>query len=275
MRGEQPVSVPVEIDDPSDERLDDFRGLKFPDRRMLTEGAGGFFIAEGSLVVRRMFECGLAANVRSVVTHHTQRPQLADILDAAVAPTYIVSPALLKAVVGFDLHRGVVASLDRPEPRTTESILADPSIRTILALEALNDFENLGSIFRSAAGLGADAILLCPQCADPLYRRCVRVSMGNVVGVPYAVTEPWPQAIATMQAAGFRVLAFTPSGTTPLKSVTRTPEDRIVIALGAEGPGLSSEALTQADARVTIPMHAATDSLNVSVAAAVALFHMT
>lgn len=269
------MSAPIEILDPDDERLDDFRGLKFPDRRMLTERTGGFFIAEGSLVVRRMFECGLGGSIRSVVTHASQRDQLGDLLDPVEAPTYTVTPAVLRSVVGFDMHRGVVASLHRPEPRTVTSILSDPNVRTVLALEALNDFENLGSIFRSAAALGADAILLCPQCADPLYRRCVRVSMGNVVGVPYAVTEAWPDAIATMQAAGFRVLALTPSGTTPLKSVSRAPHERIVIALGAEGPGLSSAALAHADDRVTIPMHANTDSLNVSVAAAVSLFHLS
>ena len=269
------MSEPIEILDPNDPCLDDYRGLKFPDKRMLDERSGGFFIAEGAIVVRRMFDAGLAANIRSVITHPTQRAALADVLDPVATPTYTVSAAVLRAVVGFDLHRGVVASVQRPETRTPESIVHNPNVRTVVALEALNDFENLGSIFRSAAALGADAVLLCPQCADPLYRRCVRVSMGNVVTVPYAVTEPWPAAHATIQAAWFRVFALTPNGRTPLKSVQRVPSDRVVLAFGAEGPGLSASALAHADDRITIPMHGIADSVNVSVAAAIALHHLS
>ena len=268
------MTQPIMIADADDPRLDDYRRLKLPDRRMLEERSGGFFIAEGSIVVQRALDAGLGSSVRSVLAIPAQYDILASSLANIVAPTYIVTPNLLQGVVGFDLHRGVVAAIHRPTTRNASEILADVGIRTVVALENINDFENLGSIFRSATALGADAVLLGPQCCDPLYRRCVRVSMGNVLTLPYAVTESWPEAIVTMQTAGFRVLAFTPSGTTSFKSLTRQPNDRVVIALGAEGPGLTAATLASADDRVTIPMHNAADSLNVSVTAAIALHHL-
>jgi tRNA G18 (ribose-2'-O)-methylase SpoU len=169
----------------------------------------------------------------------------------------------------------VVAAANRPADPGLDALLAAPTTHTVLALERVNDHENLGSIFRSAAGLGVDAVVLCPQCSDPLYRRCVRVSMGHVLTVPWTVTPPWPGALDTLRAAGFTTLALTPDGDTTIRDRTRRPGERIAILLGAEGPGLTETALDAADERVRIPMKPGADSLNVAVAAAIAAYALT
>ena len=139
----------------------------------------------------------------------------------------------------------------------------------------MNDHENLGSIFRSAAGLGVDAVALCPQCSDPLYRRCVRVSMGHVLTVPWTITPPWPGGVDTLRGAGFTTLALTPAGATTIRDRSRQPDERIALLLGAEGPGLTDAALATADERLRIPMEPGADSLNVAVAAAIAAYALT
>ena len=252
--------------DASDARLDDLRNLRVPDRLVIQHG---YFIAEGAIVVERVLMSEL--HVRCVLTTPAQLSAIRAALESTDAPVYVVAPATLSEVVGFDVHRGIVAAVDIPQARTFESIINNPEIRTILALECIHDFENLGSMFRSAAALGADAIVLSPQCADPWYRRCVRVSMGNVIGVPFAITPPWPGAVEAMHRAGVTTYAFTPSGKVALRDIRREPDDRIAILVGAEGPGLSASALSTASKQVVIPMHSTADSLNVAVTAALAL----
>jgi tRNA G18 (ribose-2'-O)-methylase SpoU len=174
-------------------------------------------------------------------------------------------------VVGFHLNRGVLAVADRAAPPDVRALLRDA--RLVAVLEGVGDHENLGALFRNAAALGVDAVLLGPRCSDPLYRRSVRVSMGHVLRVPFAeLPGPWPASMALLRAAGLRVAALTPAaGALPLASAGLAGE-RVALLLGAEGPGLTDEALDAADVRVRIPMAAGVDSLNVATAAAVAFY---
>jgi tRNA G18 (ribose-2'-O)-methylase SpoU len=180
---------------------------------------------------------------------------------------------LLSDVVGFRLTRGVLASADRLPAVPAADVLAGAT--RVAVLESLNDFENLGALFRNAAAFGVDAVLLDAQCADPLYRRSVRVSMGHALRVPFAVLPgPWTAALAALREAGFTLLALTPhADAMPLASVV--PPDRWAVLLGAEGPGLTAAARSAADACVRIPMAPGVDSLNVATAAAVAFAHLT
>jgi tRNA G18 (ribose-2'-O)-methylase SpoU len=188
--------------------------------------------------------------------------------DIACAPCYTGSAELMAEVVGFHLNRGVLATADRvPVPSVAELIARSSHLAV---LEGINDHENLGGLFRNAAAFGVDAILLGPGCADPLYRRSVRVSMGHVLRVPFAPLRRWTQDLHALRAAGFRVVALT-----PLVDAVPLPEagvgaGRVAWLLGAEGAGLSAEALAAADLAVRIPMASGVDSLNVATAAAIA-----
>jgi tRNA G18 (ribose-2'-O)-methylase SpoU len=173
--------------------------------------------------------------------------------------------------MGFNLHRGIVASAHRTPSPAPESLLANAT--RVAVLERLNDHENLGSLFRNARAFGVDAVLLDPQTADPLYRRCVRVSMGHVLRVPFARFTAWPDGLETLRAHGFTVVALTPScAAVPIDEVAASRPERVAIVLGAEGPGLTDETLALADVLVRIPMAGSVDSLNVATAAAIA-FH--
>ncbi|HEY1738459.1 MAG TPA: RNA methyltransferase [Acidimicrobiia bacterium] len=267
------MTAPIPVDDPQDPRIADYIELRDPHRRVVVERTEQFFVGEGVNVVRRMIAIG--SDLRSVLLTPPLLEQLGADLHGVGAPVYVAPRDVLRATVGFDLHRGVVAAANRPADPGLDALLAAPTTHTVLALERVNDHENLGSIFRSAAGLGVDAVVLCPQCSDPLYRRCVRVSMGHVLTVPWTVTPPWPGALDTLRAAGFTTLALTPDGDTTIRDRTRRPGERIAILLGAEGPGLTETALDAADERVRIPMKPGADSLNVAVAAAIAAYALT
>ncbi len=252
----------VEITDPADPRLDDFRQLTDadvrPDRR-------GIVIAEGINVVERLARSPY--RMRAVVGVPARLDALRPALEARDVAAYSVDKWLLSDVVGFRVTRGVLAAADRPEPLDALELLA--GARRVAVLESLNDFENLGALFRNAAAFGVEAVLLDPQCADPLYRRSVRVSMGHVLGVPFALLlGDWPGSLELLRESGHTTLALTPSGAQTLRA-TAAP-DRWAVLLGAEGPGLSGAALSAADLRVRIPMAEGVDSLNVATAAAVA-----
>jgi len=257
----------IEVSDAADPRLDDFRDLTDadvrPDRR-------GVVIAEGANVVERLLSSPYP--VLSVVGVRSRIEALAPALSVIDAPVYVVDKWLLSEVVGFRVTRGVLAAAARPAPVEVSQLVT--TARRVAVLESLNDFENLGALFRNAAAFGVDAVLLDPQCADPLYRRSVRVSMGHVLRVPFAVLPgDWPASLSMVTGAGLRLLALTPAaGATPLREVI-APE-RWAVMLGAEGPGLSAAALAAADERVRIPMAAGVDSLNVATAAAVAFAHL-
>ncbi len=256
----------VEVGDAADPRLADFRNLTDadvrPDRR-------GIVIAEGVNVVQRL--ANAPYRMRAVIGVPERLAALRPVLERHDVPVYQVDKWLLSDVVGFRVTRGVLASADRGAPPDAADLLRDA--RRIAVLEGLNDFENLGALFRNAAAFGVDAVLLDPRCADPLYRRSVRVSMGHVLRVPFAVLpEPWPASLELLRE--FTVLAMTPDpSATPLRDID-VPR-RWAVLLGAEGPGLSAPALVAADLRVRIPMASGVDSLNVATAAAVAFAHLT
>lgn len=254
------------LTDPDDPRLADYRGLNDPARRSRHEVEGGFFVAEGVTVVRRVLDTTL--RVRSLlVTEHRYRA--VEPVDPDI-PVYLVDRTVMEGVVGFDLHRGALASVDRPPERHPAEVTAGAGL--VVALEGLNDHENLGAVFRTAAALGVDAVLLDPTCADPFYRRSVRVSMGAVVAMPYARSVEWLADLSRLRRTGFELVALTVGpGAIPLQRVV--PAARTVLVLGAEGPGLAPATVATADRRVTIPMHAPMDSLNVGHAAAIAIHH--
>jgi tRNA G18 (ribose-2'-O)-methylase SpoU len=249
----------IEITDAADPRLADFRGLTDADVRADRRGV---VIAEGINVVERLINSPY--RVRAVIGVPARLQAL--VLELVDVPAYSMDKWLLSEVVGFHVTRGVLASADRLVAPDAAALLAGAS--RVAVLESLNDFENLGALFRNAAAFGLDGVLLDPQCADPLYRRSVRVSMGHVLRIPFAVLPgPWPESLSLVRAAGLTLLAMTPRAAVPLRSVT-VPQ-RWALLLGAEGPGLSEAAMERADQRVCIPMAPAVDSLNVATAAAV------
>jgi tRNA G18 (ribose-2'-O)-methylase SpoU len=269
--------VPISDDEALDDsRLADFRDLTTADRRPDRPGGRGLVIAEGTIVVRRLL--GSPYPVRALLGVRRRLEELDDVLGAVDVPAYEVSADAMARVIGFHLNRGVLASADRCPTPSLGSMLA--GARVVAVLEGVNDHENLGSIFRNAAALGVGAVLLGPRCADPLYRRSVRVSMGHVLRVPFAPLPDWPSGLDLLRHHGYRVLALTPApDATPLHLVDSGGgaggSGRVALLLGAEGPGLSPEALAAADERVTIPMPDGVDSLNVATAAAIAFYAAT
>ncbi|MDP9115789.1 MAG: RNA methyltransferase [Actinomycetota bacterium] len=257
----------IEITDGSDPRLDDFRDLNAADGRP----GRRVVIAEGVNVVERLIRSTYA--VRAVIGVAARIQALEPLLAGLDVPVFVVDKWLLSEVAGFRVTRGVIASATRSAPADVGALLARS--RRLAVLESLNDFENLGALFRNAAGFGVDAVLLDPRCADPLYRRSVRVSMGHVLRVPFALLDgPWPGSLEELKGHGFRVLALTPDPrATPLREVTIPA--RWAVLLGAEGPGLTAAALAAADEHVRIPMADGVDSLNVATAAAVAFAQLT
>ena len=256
------------ITDPEDDRLGDYRALTDLELRTRWEQPNGLFIAEGELVLRRALRAGYRP--RSYLVDAKRVDQIADLVDA---PVYAAAPDVLDAVTGFHVHRGVLASFHRRPLPSAEEVLA--GARWVAILEDVNNHTNIGAVFRGAAALGVDGVLLSPTCADPLYRRSVRVSMGEVFAVPYAFLSPWPDALGLVREAGFTVLALTPSaGAVSLREVTEAQRARPALLLGAEGPGLSPRALAGSDIAVRIPMRRGVDSLNIAAAAAVAFWEL-
>ncbi|GLZ45557.1 tRNA/rRNA methyltransferase [Actinomycetospora sp. NBRC 106375] len=258
----------VEVEDAADPRLADFRDLARADRRPDRPGGRGLVLAEGTVVVRRLLASPYPPRALLGVARRIE--DLAADLSGADVPAYVTDADTMAHVVGFHLNRGVLASADRAPAPDLPDLLA--GARRVALLEGVNDHENLGALFRNAAALGVDAVLVGPGCADPLYRRSVRVSMGHVLRVPFA-TCGLDDAVAALRDAGFTLAALTPAGDDGALAAAADAE-RLALVLGAEGPGLSAEALAAADVRVRIPMAGDVDSLNVATAAAVA-FHAT
>ena len=259
-----------DVNDPDDPRLDDFRDLNSVDRRPDLPSGKGLVIAEGVLVVQRMLASRFIPH--ALLGTDRRLAELKDDLAAAEAPFYRTSADVMAQVVGFHLNRGVLAAARRvPEPSVAEAVEA---ARTVAVLEGVNDHENLGSIFRNAAGLGVDAVVFGSGCADPLYRRAVRVSMGHALLVPYARATDWPRDLLLLKDSGFRLLAMTPrlDACTLAEAMATARGQRVAVLVGAEGPGLTAAALRLSDARVRIPMSRGTDSLNVATAAALAFY---
>lgn len=260
----------VDITDPDDVRVDDFRDLNSVERRPDLPGGKGLVIAEGVLVVRRMLASRFAP--RALLGTDRRLAELAGDLVDETAPYYRASAEVMAEVIGFHLNRGVLAAARRA-PALSVSAVTEGA-RTIAVLEGVNDHENLGSIFRNAAGLGVDAVIFGAGCADPLYRRAVRVSMGHALLVPFAWAPDWPDDLRLLRGSGFRLLAMTPDpGARRLSdAMAEVSGDRVAVLVGAEGPGLTQAALRSSDSRVRIPMSRGTDSLNVATAAALAFY---
>jgi tRNA G18 (ribose-2'-O)-methylase SpoU len=262
---------PIEIGDPADPRVDDFRDLTTADRRPDRPGGRGLVIAEGVVVVRRLLTS--AYPLRAVLGVPRRLAELAPELAEHDAPVYATSAEVMAAVVGFHLNRGVLAVADKAPPASAAE-LADKA-RVLAVLEGVNDHENLGSLFRNAAALGVDGVLLGPNCADPLYRRSVRVSMGHVLRVPFASLEPWPGGLDVLRDKGFRIAALTPRASATGLPGAGLAAGKVALLVGSEGHGLSEEAIAAADVAVRIPMADGVDSLNVATAAAVAFYAVT
>jgi tRNA G18 (ribose-2'-O)-methylase SpoU len=259
-----PVSLPpIAVDDADDPRLADYRDL--PERRLRAES--GRFVAESERVVRRLVGSGLG-----VVSVLLTAPRLATLADALGGPfpVYLAPQELLDRIAGFHVHRGCLAVGERPAPAPLPR-----GARSLVVLEDLTDVDNLGAIARHAAAFGADALVLSPRCADPYYRKAIRVSLGAVFALPVVRLARWPDDLAALRADGLTLVAAVVDPTaTPLDRFA--PPARFALLLGAEGPGLSAAALAHCDARVTIPMpagsNALADSLNVATAGAIFLY---
>jgi tRNA G18 (ribose-2'-O)-methylase SpoU len=261
------VARVIEVTDPEDPRLADFRDLTRADRRPDRPGGKGLVIAEGVVVVRRLLASAYPPRALLGTDRRIAEldPELADV----DVPAYVTTAEVMATVVGFHLNRGVLAVAGRAPAEPLESVVG--RARRLVVLEGVGDHENLGALFRNAAAFGVDGVLLGPGCSDPLYRRSVRVSMGHVLAVPFAALQPWPGGLKWLRDQGFRVLALMPGGPVALGEAI-AGATKIAVLLGSEGPGLTDEAIEAADAAVRIPMAAGVDSLNVATAGAVA-FH--
>ncbi|HEV7955858.1 MAG TPA: RNA methyltransferase [Marisediminicola sp.] len=254
---------------PGDPGLADYARLTDVSLRRVSEPAGGLYIAESSKVMGRAIAAGHLP--RSVLLQEQWLDALRPLLDPFDIPVYVGDAGVLESLTGYNLHRGALAAMHRPELVPADQLLE--GARRVVILEDIVDHTNVGAIFRSVAGLGADAVLITPRCADPLYRRSVRVSMGTVLQVPWTRLPEWPEASRILKAAGFHLaaLALTPDAV-PLDAFAARAPSKLALLLGSEGDGLSRAALEHADTVVTIPMGHGVDSLNVAAASAVALW---
>jgi tRNA G18 (ribose-2'-O)-methylase SpoU len=261
----------LRLDSLGSDELRDYRDLTDVVLRRLSEPAGGLYIAESTKVIARALRAG--HRPRSVLTIEKWLPEIEQLFadQDDDLPVYVGSAELLEQLTGFNLHRGALASMHRPALRSVEDVVA--GARRIIVLEDIVDHTNIGAIFRSVAGLGADAVLITPRCADPLYRRSVRVSMGTVLQIPWTRLPEWPDGRDVLKGLGFSLAALAlSSDALTLEEYAANPPEKIALVVGTEGDGLSTAALAAADTVVTIPMKHGVDSLNVASASAVALY---
>ena len=258
----------IRIDSPDDGRLKAFRSVGEPDALVDM----GVFVAEGRLVVRRLLQ-SRRLETRALLVTEAALTSLQDLVAARPSlPVYLVSQAVMSGVTGFNFHRGCLALGVRPPARDWRDVAAHA--RRLVALERVGNVDNVGGIFRNAAAFGVDGVLLQSDCADPLYRKAIRTSMA--LTVPYARVEGWPQALEDLNRAGWATVAMTPAETAaPLRQVAEAIAGRpVVVVLGHEGDGLTTEALEACSHRAHIPMATGVDSLNVATAAAVAMYEL-
>lgn len=282
-----PSPVLIPISDTGDERLEDYTRLTDVALRRKLETDNGLYMAESTKVIVRAITAG--HRPRSVLADERWLDELAPALRRAGGdpeggdiPVYVCDEAALQTITGFHLHRGAIAAMNRPSLKTAEELLASlpGGARRVVVLEGLVDHTNVGAVFRSAAGLGVDAVLVTPACADPLYRRSVRVSMGAVFQVPWTRVEPWPRGMEALTRHGFTTaaLALEPGAMTLAEfgrlDVCLAADSRIALIMGAEGDGLGAATIARADYSVVIPMAGGVDSLNVAAASAVACWEL-
>jgi tRNA G18 (ribose-2'-O)-methylase SpoU len=266
--------VPITITDPSDPKLEDYVGLTDVALRRRSEPERGLYIAESEKVIRRALRAG--HRPRSFLMARRWLTDLADVVDAAERdgiPVFVGEHEVIERLTGFHLHRGALASMERPVLPSVADVVA--TARRVAILEDIVDHTNVGAAFRSAAALGMDAVLVTPRCADPFYRRSIRVSMGTVFQVPWTRIDPWPGGLDVLRDAGFvtAALSLRDDSITLDELAARRPE-RLALVLGTEGHGLSTATIEAADLRVRIPMSGGVDSLNIAAAAAVAFYAM-
>lgn len=260
------------LDDPADPRAADYREAR--DGQL--HRRAGLFLAEGRLVVRRLIEAS-RFRIRSLLLTPRALDDLRDLLARDDAPpAYLASAATIRDVVGFKFHRGCLAAAVRGAPLCPEVLIEPPGARALLALEELADPDNVGAVFRNAAAFGAAGVLLSPGCADPLYRKAIRVAMGATLSMPFARTD-WRDGLERLRAAGYTLVALTPDrDAEDIRAVAGrgSPPRRLALLVGAEGPGLGASTRAAADRRVRIPMAAGADSLNVATACGIALHRL-
>ncbi|CAB0856211.1 RNA methyltransferase [Corynebacterium diphtheriae] len=269
------------LTDPLDPRLDDFRDLNHSDNRPDLPGGKGLVIAEGPLVIPRLVDSrfpvrclvGFPNKLEKLLANEHLRAQLADV------PVFSVDRETLAQVAGFDMHRGLLASADRVAGMSIAQAI--DGARTVVILEGVGDHENIGSMFRNAAGMGVDAVLFGNGCADPLYRRVVRVSMGHVLRTSFAhfggKSTTWQRELQQLRDAGFHIVSLTPNPQADhladaLVDANGAPYTKVALLVGAEGPGLTEHAMRATDQRARIPMASGTDSLNLATSAAIAFY---
>ncbi|MBE3073346.1 MAG: RNA methyltransferase [Actinobacteria bacterium] len=269
--------MPIEITDPGDERVSDYFSLTDVKLRKKLEPERGLYLAESEKVIRRALAAG--HRPRSFLMGQRWLTDLSDVVEQAEShgvPVYVAQAGVIEAMTGFHLHRGVLASMHRP-PLLAPTVLLQNAllqdVSRVVILEDIVDHTNVGAVFRSAAALGVDAVLITPRCADPLYRRAVRVSMGTVFQVPWTRIDPWPAGVQVLQDHGFTVAAFAlGDGAISLDALAAHQPDRLAMVFGTEGDGLSRLAVKGADLVVKIPMAPGVDSLNMAAASAVAIW---
>lgn len=262
----------VWIEDPRDPRVRDYFQLTDVALRRVLEPAEGLYLAESDKVIGRAL--GAGHRMRSLLLTPRWATELTGLVAPALAdgiPVYVGSAPVIEEMTGFHLHRGAIAAMHRPALPSVADVVA--GARRVAVLEDVVDHTNVGAAFRSAAALGVDAVLVTPRCADPLYRRSVRVSMGTVFQVPWTRIDPWPGGVEELQGMGFTVaaLALTDDAVS-LEDLERQPPARLALVLGTEGDGLSRRTVDAADLTVRIPMGGGVDSLNVAAASAVAFW---
>ncbi|WP_209373088.1 TrmH family RNA methyltransferase [Brevibacterium renqingii] len=249
--------------------LSDYTQLTDVGLRSVREPAEGLFIAESSKIIRRAHAAGMVP--RSYLTSPKWLFDLADVIAGNDVPIHIGTDSAVESLTGFHLHRGALAAMHRPQLPDPASLVE--TARRIVVIEDIVDHTNVGAIFRSAAAFGVDAVLVTPRCADPLYRRSIRVSMGTVFQVPWARIESWPADIRTLQESGFHVAALAlDDDSVALRDFAATAPERTAVVFGTEGEGLRRSTIRACDSTVMIPMSGGVDSLNVAAASAVACF---
>lgn len=254
-----------------DARVADYRNLTDVGWRQQMEPTEGLFLAEGEKVITRAVEAGFVP--RSALMAPRWLPALAELLKPFDIEVLVADESTLKSIVGFRLHRGALAAFGRRPASPLAQVLSDA--RRIVVLEDLVDHTNVGLIFRTAAALGMDAVVISPACADPYYRRAVKTSMGAILHLPWTVASPWPEVLADLRTEGWQLAALTPAaGAVDLRGYRPEPEQRVALLLGTEGPGLSAPALRAANVRLRIPVTHRVDSLNVAAAAAIACYEL-
>jgi tRNA G18 (ribose-2'-O)-methylase SpoU len=261
----------IEVASPDDPRLGDYVGLTDVALRRRFEPEHGLYLAESEKVIRRALAAGHVP--RSMLMSRRWYADLEPLLGGVPrgVPVYVASDDVITELTGFHVHRGALAAMNRPAPLAVEDVV--DGTRRLLVLEGTVDHTNCGAAFRSAAGLGFDAVLLDPRAADPLYRRAVRVSMGAVFDLPWARLTVWPGELDLLRRAGIVLAALSPDPhAVPLAEFARHCPQRVALIVGTEGPGLSEHARRVADVMVQIPMSGAIDSLNVAAAVAVACY---